>query len=135
MEGGPNLLVEPTCCSSANFQRGLNMPKVFLLLLLMGLASGCQEPSDSAATQQEVLPASFNIEKHPTLAYHVPGITCDLCVESVCDALAEVPGVIDVTGNSNSKKVTIAIDEAIFDAQIAKAAIEAKKGKATLASQ
>lgn len=110
------------------------MPKVMLLLFVMGLAGGCQEPTTSSLIEEGSLPATFNIEKHPTLVYHVPGITCELCVETVCEALAEVPGVIDVTGNADTKRVAVAVDEAIFDADVAKAAIESKKGQATLAS-
>ena len=63
-----------------------------------------------------------------TKVYRVDGMTCQHCVKSVSDELAQVPGIANFDVNLDTKLVTIdgdALDDAAIVAAIDEAGYEA----------
>jgi copper chaperone CopZ len=110
---------------------------MFRLLLAASFAclllTGCQEGSSPAIAPEaeaiDAIPASFNVEGNPTAEFQVPAIHCEGCCQGACDALAKVPGVVDVHANPVSKRVVMAVDDAYFDPAAARKALEDRFGE------
>lgn len=100
------------------------MPRVYLAVIVASvLANGCQQANESQPPTVAI-PETFNIEKNPTAVFEVPSIQCEGCCQGACEALARVPGVVDVHASHVDKRVIVAVDKAIFDHAAAKAALE-----------
>lgn len=102
------------------------MHRILFAAALAGLiVTGCQESLPPRSTgSAEAAPASFNVEGNPTTTFEIPGIQCEGCCQNARDALAKVPGVVDVHANHVDKRVVVAVDDAYFDAAAAQAALE-----------
>ncbi len=74
----------------------------------------------------------FNAEERPTVEIEVPGLHCENCSATACKLLADMPGVIDVKADAETKKAVVAVDESQFDAEGARTALEEQFGEATL---
>lgn len=108
---------------------------VFSGLLLLVTIVGCTSKENAAPTSTDVQPVSFNVEGRPTIEIDVPGLHCENCSATACNLLAEVPGVVDVKADPETKKATLAIDEAEFDSEAARAALEEQFGEATVVDE
>lgn len=111
------------------------MRALFSVAVLCLVAVGCAEvPQDTAQqpaavdTQQAV----FNAESAPTVEIDVPGLHCEHCSATACEMLCDLPGVVDVKADPESKKVIIAEHEGEFDSEAARSALEEQFGEATI---
>ncbi|MGL4514494.1 MAG: heavy-metal-associated domain-containing protein [Lacipirellulaceae bacterium] len=106
------------------------------LLAVMCVALGCGEApvslgsADPGASRtivgEAVQPAAFNSAGAPTVAFDVPDMVCEhMCAPKVRETLAAQPGVVDVKVDVETKLATVAVDEALFDAEKAVAALVA----------
>ncbi len=109
------------------------MHTVALITVLIVVSTvGCTESLNSPLPVGETQPVSFNTDGLPTMRFDVPGIECPHCSNSACELLAELPGVVDVKADPTAKRATIAIDEATFDSEIIRSALQDKFGEATI---
>lgn len=102
------------------------MPRLIIALaatLLVGCNQGGVEttlaPGSSEATVVE-----FNPTSAPVVEFEAPGLHCPNCSAKMERLMAEVPGVVDVKADSETKVISIAFDESSFDQQEAITAIE-----------
>lgn len=56
--------------------------------------------------------------------YNVEGMTCAACSSAVERVVKKQPGVLEVSVNLTTKKLTISIDESKFDSELIKEKIE-----------
>lgn len=86
---------------------------------------GCGAPvsSDAPSADSSAQLVSFNPDSLPTVEISVPEIHCDGCAAGVARCLKEEPGVKDVDVDVPTKTATVAVDEAVFDADKAVAAL------------
>ena len=108
------------------------------MLLAASLGSlllvGCQEAINPASeTASEA--ADFNVEGNPVAVFEVPAIHCEGCCDGACDALAKVPGVVDVHASWVSKRVVMAVDDATFDPAAARKALEDRFGEVVVPTE
>ncbi len=97
--------------------------------LLVGCQEGAPPQSASETGGGDAIPASFNVEGNPTTVFQVPAIHCEGCCQGACEALAKVPGVVDVHASPVSKRVVMAVDDASFDPSAARKALEDRFGE------
>ncbi len=68
-------------------------------------------------THAELSP--FNKAGSPVVALSIPNMHCESCVAKTTEVLSRQPGVIEVRVDLETKRATLAVDEASFDSQIA----------------
>lgn len=94
---------------------------------------GCEQAQEPATTiAEEAQAVSFNVTGQPTVEIDVPGLHCENCSSTACELLAELPGVVDVKADSDTKKATVAVDESTFDSEAARAVLADQFGEATI---
>jgi hypothetical protein len=99
------------------------------LVCATGAATGCQEKVPQPRTAPaDTVPLTFNVEQNPTIEFEIPAFRGVECCEGASDVLAEVAGVVDVYASDRDKRVIVAIDQATFDREAAKTALETKFG-------
>ena len=59
-----------------------------------------------------------------TITYKVPAINCNHCVHTIKTELSELPGVKAVTGDANTRQVTISFEPPATPAEIEKLLVE-----------
>lgn len=111
--------------------------RTFCAIALLAAATiGCAEAPKETAEQAtvETQQAVFNAEGAPTVEIDVPGLHCEHCSATACELLCDLPGVVDVKADPESKKVTIAEHEEEFDSEAARVVLEEQFGEATVVS-
>jgi copper chaperone CopZ len=106
-----------------------------LICLALGsflICTGCAEQAAPPAAAPAAEPVSFNTEGLPVVEIDVPGLHCENCSATACTLLADVPGVVDVKADPETKKATIAVDQSKFDSEAARTALEDQFGEATI---
>lgn len=111
------------------------MQNLMFSLLLLVTVVGCTSNENAAPSPTDVQAVSFNAEGRPTIEIDVPGLHCENCSATACGLLAEMPGVVDVKADPETKKATLAVDEANFDSEAARAALEEQFGEATIVDE
>jgi copper chaperone CopZ len=105
----------------------VNARRLPTLLILLGLllVSGCQgESAPEAQTFELALPAAFNTAGAPTVVLEVPDMMCEQsCAAKVREVLAEQTGVQEVQVDFPTRRATLAVDPATFDAKAAVATL------------
>jgi copper chaperone CopZ len=98
-----------------------------LALLAILLSAGCQDFKTTSSTfndQTSVTPATFNVAGKPTIDLSIPNMHCQSCVAKTSEVLSKQPGVVDLRVDLDTKRATLAIDEASFDPQAALAVLD-----------
>jgi copper chaperone CopZ len=101
---------------------------VCMCLLAIGCSQSSENQFSKVAVEEpaaEAMPAVFNAEGAPTVAFSVPDMMCEhSCVPTVRETLAGQPGVTDVKVDLEAKTATVAVDKDEFDADKAIAALK-----------
>lgn len=109
------------------------MHRILAAFLVTFVMAGCQEGSSPSQRGEsdvvDAIPVGFNVEGNPITEFEVPAFECEVCCQGACEALAVVPGVVDVHASPVSKRVVMAIDDAYFDLAAARKALEDRFGK------
>ncbi|PXY00705.1 hypothetical protein DF185_12395 [Marinifilum breve] len=85
------------------------MKKILILLLAVGLFAACQsntkksEQTDKASTTQTV--------EYQKMEFHVSGMTCTGCENTVINGLKQVKGVKEVKASHKNNRVTIMVEK------------------------
>lgn len=106
--------------------------KALSVVLIAVIAVGCAESFESSAPVTDAQSVSFNTDGLPTVEFDVPGIECQHCSASACALLGDLPGVVDVKADATANRATLAIDEAVFDIEAARSALQDRFGEATV---
>jgi len=104
------------------------MNRIFALIVICTLTSGCSEHSKPVAHTEKQLvatPTVFNAAGAPTVEFNVPDMMCaEGCGLKVKEILSAQPGAKEVLVNFDAKKATVAIgDDDKFDSHTALAAL------------
>src|SRR5688572_30214773 len=97
------------------------------LRVLLGIGSlvaiiGCEQQSDevTVAPDTALTSATFNPAGAPTVEFNLPDMMCeDGCAWTVKDILSKQPGAKDVRVDFEAKIATVAIEDGMFDSQLA----------------
>ena len=92
---------------------------LFALVIALPLAVGCNEETPKPAEDNPTKNASLPVDGDPadcpvavaTWAYHVDGMHCGNCEQSVQDLLLAQQGVANVVASRTDKTVTVTGDE------------------------
>jgi copper chaperone CopZ len=101
---------------------------------------GCGgSPSSSVTTDggsEMTTNVVFNAKGAPVVEFEAPVMHCEACAATIVEALRDKPGVVDAKADPESKIVTVAIKEEVFEPETVIAAIEdAGFGDATLVEE
>jgi copper chaperone CopZ len=99
--------------------------QVVYLLLAISLAAGCERAAnDIVLISPETTAVAFNAAGAPTVEFDVPDMMCpEGCGAKTKEILSGQPGAKEVVINFDAKTATVAIDEGMFDAEAAVAAM------------
>jgi copper chaperone CopZ len=106
--------------------KDIPMNRIFVLIALCSLVSGCSEQVHSTTKEKLVAtPVAFNAAGAPTVAFNAPDMMCpEGCGEKVKEILSSQPGAKEVLVDFDAKKATVAIDDTgKFDSKAAVAAL------------
>ncbi|MEQ8208347.1 MAG: heavy-metal-associated domain-containing protein [Lacipirellulaceae bacterium] len=96
---------------------------VFTALVMIGCQSQTSAEKESETTEVTEV-STFNAEGAPTVEFSVPSMHCEFsCAPAVKETLAKQPGVKDVKVDLATKTAVVSVEEDLFDAEAAVAAL------------